>query len=119
MLAITLPHVQRWNTWWEDYGNSPEGFAALDARIGEAARAAGRHPASIDRSACVLVRMDPASRGRPPLDHAPAVPGDPDTLAAHLRALAAAGADEAILVLDPITRASVEALAPALAALDS
>lgn len=112
MLSVTLPHVQRWNTWWEDYGNGPEGFAALDATITEAADRAGRDPGAIERSACVLVRADPASRERPDLPHAPAV--GLDALPGHLRALAEAGADEAILVLDPITQASVEALAPVL-----
>jgi alkanesulfonate monooxygenase SsuD/methylene tetrahydromethanopterin reductase-like flavin-dependent oxidoreductase (luciferase family) len=113
MLAITLPHAQRWNTWWEDYGNTPEGFAALDATITEAAERAGRDPATVGRSACVLVRADPASRERPDLARAPAVALD--ALPGHLDALAQAGADEAVLVLDPITRASVEGVAAALA----
>jgi len=33
-----------------------------------------------------------------------------DRLAAHLRALAEAGADEAILVVDPITESSIRSL---------
>src|SRR5215204_414461 len=41
MLAATLPHVDVWNTWYEDFANSPEGFAALNERMGAAARAAG------------------------------------------------------------------------------
>ena len=44
--------------------------------------------------------------------------GDPETLAAHLRDLADAGADEAILVLDPLTEESIRAVAPALELLD-
>jgi alkanesulfonate monooxygenase SsuD/methylene tetrahydromethanopterin reductase-like flavin-dependent oxidoreductase (luciferase family) len=44
--------------------------------------------------------------------------GDADTVAAHLRGLADAGADEAILVLDPITEESIRAVAPALELLD-
>src|SRR3954462_15664319 len=27
MLSIALPHVNAWNTWWDDYGNTPEGLA--------------------------------------------------------------------------------------------
>ena len=104
MLSIALPHADWWNTWWEDYGNAPGGFAALNARVTEAATAAGRDPGDIGRSACVLVTLDPATRERPATGIAP---GD---LAAHLRALADAGADEAILVLDPCTEASVRAL---------
>ncbi len=40
-------------------------------------------------------------------------------LAAHLRDLAAAGADEAILVVSPITEGSIRELAGALVALDA
>ena len=36
MLAATLPHVHAWNTWYSDYGNTPEGFAKLNERITQA-----------------------------------------------------------------------------------
>ncbi len=45
--------------------------------------------------------------------------GPPAKMAEHLAALAAAGAAHLQLVLDPITRESVEALAPVLVALDA
>ena len=32
MLSIALPHVEWWNTWYHDYGNTPEGFAASTRR---------------------------------------------------------------------------------------
>jgi hypothetical protein len=45
MLRLTLPHVAAWNSWYENYGNSAEGFAAHDATITAAARDAGPdHP---------------------------------------------------------------------------
>jgi alkanesulfonate monooxygenase SsuD/methylene tetrahydromethanopterin reductase-like flavin-dependent oxidoreductase (luciferase family) len=50
MLGRTLPHVDAWNTWYENYGNSAERFAALDATITAAARDAGRDPAEIASS---------------------------------------------------------------------
>jgi alkanesulfonate monooxygenase SsuD/methylene tetrahydromethanopterin reductase-like flavin-dependent oxidoreductase (luciferase family) len=62
VLGIALPHVDAWNTWWEDYGNSAEGFAALNERISAAARDAGRAPEEGERSACVLVA--PRASGR-------------------------------------------------------
>src|SRR6185369_10816415 len=58
MLGLTLPHVDAWNTWYDDYGNSAEGFAALNARISAAAVAAGRAPEQITRSACAFVLAD-------------------------------------------------------------
>ncbi|HEY7622209.1 MAG TPA: hypothetical protein VH834_20735 [Solirubrobacteraceae bacterium] len=45
--------------------------------------------------------------------------GSPERIAAGLRELAQAGADEAILVVSPITERSIRALGDALAALDS
>src|SRR4051812_24939873 len=30
VLRATLPHVDVWNTWWDAYGNTAEGFAALN-----------------------------------------------------------------------------------------
>jgi hypothetical protein len=107
MLSITLPHVEVWNTWFTPYGNTVDGFAAHNAKISEAAERAGRDPAEIERSACVLVEVDGGSSERP--RDVPAVPAS--GLAHHLRALQQAGADEAILVLDPITEASIRAVA--------
>jgi alkanesulfonate monooxygenase SsuD/methylene tetrahydromethanopterin reductase-like flavin-dependent oxidoreductase (luciferase family) len=111
-LSITLPHVDSWNTWWDWYGNTPEGFAAARARISDACEAAGRDPAEVERSACVLVQLDGGAGERPDTPEARPVPLD--RLPDHLAALAQAGADEAILVLDPITEASVAAVSAML-----
>ena len=104
MLGLTLPWADAWNTWWEDYGNTAEGFAELNARISAAAADAGRDPGAIRRSACALVEVDPSARERPVLPHAPPITAD---VPGRLRELADAGADEVILVLSPITEASI------------
>jgi alkanesulfonate monooxygenase SsuD/methylene tetrahydromethanopterin reductase-like flavin-dependent oxidoreductase (luciferase family) len=117
MLAITLPHVAGWNTWYEDFGNTAEGFAALNERISSAARDAGRDPAEIDRSACVLVVLDRSAGERPAVPGLPPVEGPPERIADALREFAAAGADEAILVVSPITERSIRELGEALALL--
>jgi probable F420-dependent oxidoreductase len=96
MLRIALPHADAWNTWYEDYGNSPEGFAALVERIGV--------PKTVRRSACVLVGLGGGERAAT----VPAV--ERGRLAAHLRELADAGADEALLVVDPIEERSIREL---------
>jgi alkanesulfonate monooxygenase SsuD/methylene tetrahydromethanopterin reductase-like flavin-dependent oxidoreductase (luciferase family) len=106
MLGITLPHVDVWNTWYTWYGNTPEGFAELNARIDDAARQAGRDSADIARSACVLVELEEGVK-RP---HDGDVEPVTDDLAGHLGALADAGADEAILVVRPITESSIRRL---------
>ena len=117
-LAATLPFIDSWNTWWDWYGNTAEGFVVRNAEISAAAERAGRDPAEIERSACVLVAFDGASRERPRDDDAPPLDGRADRIAQALRDLAEAGADEAILVLDPITEATVERCAEVLAELD-
>jgi alkanesulfonate monooxygenase SsuD/methylene tetrahydromethanopterin reductase-like flavin-dependent oxidoreductase (luciferase family) len=108
MLAITLPHVDAWNTWFSRYGNTVEGFAAHNAEVSLAAERAGRDPAEIERSACVFVRTGDGPGERTNDDGV--APVELDGLRAHLGGLAEAGADEAILVLDPITEASVRRL---------
>jgi probable F420-dependent oxidoreductase len=113
VLGIALPHVDAWNTWYTDFGNSAEGFAALDERISAAARDAGRVPEEIERSACVLVVLDRSSPERP-ID-VPPLEGSPERIAARLRELAEAGADEAILVVSPITERSIAELAEVVA----
>ena len=107
MLSIGLPHVASWNTWFSRYGNTVEGFAAENAGIDAAAERAGRDPATLERSACVFVSVESAGVRNNDEDVEP-VPAD--ALAAHLQALADAGADEAILVADPITEASIRSL---------
>jgi hypothetical protein len=60
----------------------------------------------------VLVAVDGGAGERPHEPDSPAV--DAARLGAHLRELAGAGADEAILVLDPITERSVARVAELL-----
>jgi alkanesulfonate monooxygenase SsuD/methylene tetrahydromethanopterin reductase-like flavin-dependent oxidoreductase (luciferase family) len=109
MLSIALPHVDAWNTWFTPYGNTAEGFAKHNAEISAAAERADRDPSTLERSACVLVEA--GAGGERPRD-VEAVPAE--HLGPHLRALADAGADEAILVLDPITADSVRLVAQSL-----
>ncbi len=108
MLALTLPHVDAWNTWYDWYGNSADRFAALNQRITDAAVAAGRAPQDITRSACVLVVVDPAAGERPSTAAAPGVA--PEHLEGHLGQIGRAGADEVILVVSPINENSIRLL---------
>ena len=95
LLRAALPHVDAWNTWYTQYGNTPAGFAELSEGI------------PVRKSACVLVTVD-GGRGERPHDN----PVAAERLSEHLDAL---GADEAILVLDPIDERSVRAAARAAA----
>jgi alkanesulfonate monooxygenase SsuD/methylene tetrahydromethanopterin reductase-like flavin-dependent oxidoreductase (luciferase family) len=121
MLGIGLPHVDAWNVWWSDYGNTVEGFAAVREQVDAAAVLAGRAPGEVDATAAVLVRL-PGGSGRLMGDTynalVPPVQGSSADIAGHLAALATAGASHLQLVVDPITEASIEILAGALAVLD-
>ena len=117
VLGAALPHVDVWNTWYDWFGNSPEGFARRSGEIDAVARSVGRDPGEVERSACLLVALDPEAGERPHDPAAPAVTGGPDQVGEAIRAMGAAGADEVILVLDPITRASIDALGPVVRAL--
>jgi alkanesulfonate monooxygenase SsuD/methylene tetrahydromethanopterin reductase-like flavin-dependent oxidoreductase (luciferase family) len=108
MLSIALPHVDAWNTWYDSYGNTAEGFAELNARIDAAANDAGRDPQEIARSACAFVALDRTRPERPITPEAP--PIEPADLPARVAELADAGADEVILVVTPMTERSVREL---------
>ena len=117
VLAASLPHVDTWNAWFDDYGNTPEGFAELSGRISRAAEAAGRDPSDIERSACVLVVLDRSSADRAVPEDIPPLEGNAERIAAGIADLGDAGADEAILVVSPITERSILALGESLAIL--
>jgi probable F420-dependent oxidoreductase len=117
LLRATLPHADAWNTWFEDYGNTPEGFASLNERVSGLAREVGRDPSEVERSACALVVLDPDAGERRVPDRVTPVAGSTAAIAGRLRELSDAGADEAILVLSPITEAGVRSLGDAIAEL--
>ena len=112
VLAATLPHVDMWNTWYDLFANTPEGFAGERRTIDDACERAGRDPATLERSACVLVRF-PAVRanGRTSRASSPSIPW---TSGARSTSFAEAGAHEVILVCDPITEGSIRALGAAV-----
>jgi probable F420-dependent oxidoreductase len=118
VLTAALPHVDAWNTWFDWYGNSPEGFASRIAEIDALASEVGRDPGEVERSACLLVALDPATQERPADPSAPAVSGPPAAIAEAIETMGHAGAHEVILVVDPITEASIEALGETLRTLD-
>jgi probable F420-dependent oxidoreductase len=113
MLSIALPHVDWWNSFYIEYRNTVDGFAELNGRISAAAERAGRDPGEVGRSVAVLVEVEPGSVRRP--KDAGIDPVSPGGLRDHLRALEEAGADEAILVLRPITEASIRTVGGVLA----
>ncbi len=115
VLRAALPHVDAWNIWYDLYGNTPEGFAAENAKIDEAAVRAGREPGDVERSACVRVVLDRSADERPIDPACPPLEGSAERMAVGLRAMAEAGADEVILVVTPITEAAIRELGEVIA----
>ena len=120
MLAITLPHVDAWNMWWSQYGNTADGFAREKARVDEMVEAAGRSVDEVAATAAVLVQLE-GGTGRQMGDYndgttVEPLTGSPEELADRLRAFEAVGAAHLQLVVDPITRRSIEYLGDVVAA---
>ena len=119
MLDITLPHVDAWNMWWSQYGNTVEGFRREKERVDALIEAAGR-TGRVAATAAILVQLE-GGLGRQmgdydDFDTVQPIAGTPDELADRLREFEDAGAVHVQLVVDPITRESIEWFADMLAA---
>jgi alkanesulfonate monooxygenase SsuD/methylene tetrahydromethanopterin reductase-like flavin-dependent oxidoreductase (luciferase family) len=116
MQAITLPHVDAWNVWWSDYGNTADGFSEVKATVDERLRAIGR--AGAVTATCAIYVKLPGGSGRQMGDYpttSSPIEGSASEIAEHLRTFEAAGADAVQLVVDPIVPASLEWLGDVLA----
>ena len=121
LLKFTAPQIDAWNAWHDWFGNTPEGLGPFNAAVDDAARAAGRDPAEVERTVTVLVQLTGGTgraaggeiaRPTPPLK------GTPEELARAIGAYADVGVSHVQLVLDPITVKSIEECAPVLELLD-
>jgi probable F420-dependent oxidoreductase len=116
VLATALPHVDAWNTWYDLYGNTPDGLRRELAKVDDACERVGRDPAEVARSACVLVVFDRDAGERPLAPGVEPLEADGGRIADGIGALSEAGADEIIVVASPITEASVRTLGESVAA---
>lgn len=108
VLRTSLPTAQIWNTWYDWFGNTAEGFARLNSHVSTLVSEGGGDPHKVRRSACLLVRVDPSSSERPDPTGAQAI--SLADLPHHLDEFRAVGADEVILVADPINESSMRAI---------
>ncbi|TFH16308.1 MAG: LLM class flavin-dependent oxidoreductase [Acidimicrobiales bacterium] len=119
MLDITLPHVDSWNMWWSQYGNNVGGFRREKERVDALIEAAGR-TGEVEATGAVLIQLD-GGVGRQmgdydDIDTVRPLTGSASALADQLREFEAAGAAHVQLVVDPITRTSIEWLGDVIAA---
>lgn len=121
MLRATMAHADSWNAWFLDTHNRPDGVPPLRDEVDAACREVGRDPNEVERSVAVLVRLaDGTGRlpGSTALEPIQPLSGEPAEIAESLRGFAREGIGHVQLVLDPITLASIQSLAPVLAELD-
>jgi probable F420-dependent oxidoreductase len=120
MLTIAAPHMDAWNLWHSFTRNTPEGFRRAKHKADEAIVSVGRDPAEIEAGCTILVQL-PGGDGRQAGSDVRVEPlrGSASEFANELRAYAAAGAQHVQLVVDPITRESIEFFAEVFANLDN
>jgi probable F420-dependent oxidoreductase len=120
MLAVTARYADEWNA---DFGSTPESIRSLNAAVDAACLEVGRDPATLARSAAVMVDVTghavPGENWVADARAGQAFSGSTEELATALRAYAQAGIGHVQVWLDPNTVAGVEAFAPVLALLNS
>lgn len=113
MLALTLPYVTAWNSWYSSFDNDPARVAPLIATIDAVCRSVGRPPHEVGKTVALYLGFEgaPSRRtGGPPLT------GTTEQVVSNLRTLAAAGVSHVQAILDPITARSVTRLGEIAAA---
>jgi probable F420-dependent oxidoreductase len=115
MLDLTARHADAWNAAW--FGLPDERLAGRRRDLVEACERTGRDPATISVTVGLIVRYPEMSATAASTDPptSPGLSGSPEEIAAGLRAHAEAGADHAIVVLEPCTPETVGLFAEALA----
>jgi probable F420-dependent oxidoreductase len=108
MLGLTARYADHWNVYFDKTGNRVDGLKPLLEMVEKACAAAGRDPATLERSVSVLVGLgdDPGARGV----SVPYLSGSAEEIAAELRAYAALGISHIQIRVEPITVESIEAL---------
>src|SRR5688572_18376492 len=117
MLRLGAERADQWNDWLVWGRSWPDAVPPLRQRMDESCVRVGRDPASLERTATIQVSFIGEEAGIVPTDEQPLV-GTPEELAEAFRGFAREGIGHLQLVLHPNTEASLEALAPALDALD-
>ncbi len=116
MTRLIAEHADSWNVWAQNTGNRASGIPALRDHVDAACEEVGRDPATLERTAAVMVDFDGAY-GRPG-QIVPSLTGSAEELADEMRAYAREGISHIQIYPDPCTVAGIEAFAPVLELLD-
>jgi alkanesulfonate monooxygenase SsuD/methylene tetrahydromethanopterin reductase-like flavin-dependent oxidoreductase (luciferase family) len=115
MLDLLARYGDAWNIWWTHTGNLAAGVPPFAEKVDEACLAVGRDPATVAKTASVLVAM---SGERQSLKGVSPLGGSPEEIAAGLRAYEGVGVSHLQVRLQPNIPASWEAFGAVLEALD-
>lgn len=118
MLRLMAQHAEMWNTWSVGASNRPhEVIPPLREAVDAACTDVGRDPATLVRTAAVMVHPYPTS---PPAlaSGCDAIWGSPEEIAEKLLAFGREGISHLQVVLAPATPASLEAFVPVLEMID-
>ena len=110
MMELAARHADAWNAAW--FGMPDERLARLRRDLAAACERVGRDPATLTITVGVTVRYPEDEATDTPTT--PGLTGDPDTIAAGIRAHAEAGAEHFIASLQPCTPRTVAAFADAV-----
>jgi alkanesulfonate monooxygenase SsuD/methylene tetrahydromethanopterin reductase-like flavin-dependent oxidoreductase (luciferase family) len=120
MLGLLARYADLWNVWLVHDVSRPAAIPPLRERVDAACRAAGRDPATLGRTATVLVDYvgtdDLALRLMRPASTPEPIVGDAAEVAATLRAFVDEGISHLQVFLQPNSLAGIERFAPVLEA---
>jgi alkanesulfonate monooxygenase SsuD/methylene tetrahydromethanopterin reductase-like flavin-dependent oxidoreductase (luciferase family) len=116
MMRLSAKHADHWNIWANAFGNRAEGLVPLLKKMDDYCQKVDRKPASLERSASVLVDFEGAY-GRPG-QPVPSLTGTPRELADEYLRYAEAGVSLLQLYPDPCTVDGIKRCAEAVALLD-
>jgi alkanesulfonate monooxygenase SsuD/methylene tetrahydromethanopterin reductase-like flavin-dependent oxidoreductase (luciferase family) len=114
MLRATLPYIDAWNVWYEDFENDPVLLREVMGRVDRIAEDVGRDPATFSHSVALLVGVLGAPErpsAYPSTGHRP-ITGSASEIAEQINAFYEEGVDHIQIVLTPITLEAIETLAP-------
>ncbi|MEA2510989.1 MAG: hypothetical protein QOJ59_476 [Thermomicrobiales bacterium] len=116
MLRLAARYADQWNVSWRNDANEIPPFRAL---VDAACADVGRDPATLERTAGVMVDL-PGTPGRPGLNKdSPPLKGSIEEIAEGLSAYTHQGVTHLQLLIDPPTLAGIEGFAPVLELLDT
>lgn len=112
MLRLTAELANAWNGWLIREGSTSDAVAPIRQEIDAACREVGRDPATLERTATVMVDLDVPAGGR-------VIGGSPEEVAASLRSFADAGITHLQISSKVTDVAGLERYAAVLHALDN